>query len=36
MDTIYESVSNLKPDERVVAKVLRAGQVFELSTVITQ
>ena len=34
LDRIYESLSNLKPGERVVARVLRAGQVFELSTVI--
>lgn len=35
LDRIYESVSNLKPGERIVARVLRAGQVVELSTVIT-
>jgi S1-C subfamily serine protease len=35
MDSIYESVSNLKPGERVVARVLRAGRLVELSTVIT-
>lgn len=34
MDSIYESVSNLKAGEKVVAKVLRAGHVVELSTVI--
>jgi serine protease Do len=35
MGSIYESVSNLKPGERVVARVLRAGRLVELSTVIT-
>ena len=34
--TIYESLSNLKPGEQLVARVLRAGQVVELSTEITQ
>ena len=33
---IYESLSNLKPGEQLVARVLRAGQVVELSTEITQ
>ena len=31
-----ESLGNLKPGERLVAKVLRAGQVIELSMVITR
>jgi serine protease Do len=35
LDRIYESVTNLKPGERIVARVLRAGQVVELSTLIT-
>lgn len=35
MDSIYESVSNLKAGDKVVARVLRAGRVVELSTVIT-
>ncbi len=35
MDSIYESMSNLKSGERIIARVLRAGQVIELSTVIT-
>jgi serine protease Do len=35
MESIYEVVSNLKAGEKVVARVLRAGQVVELSTVIT-
>ena len=35
MDSIYESVSNLKAGDTVVARVLRAGRVVELSTVIT-
>jgi S1-C subfamily serine protease len=35
LDSIYESVSKLKPGERIVARVFRAGQVVELSTVIT-
>ena len=34
LDRICESVSNLKPGERIVCKVLRAGQVIELSTMI--
>ena len=33
---IYESLSKLKPGEQLVARVLRAGQVVELSTEITQ
>jgi serine protease Do len=33
---IYESISNLKPGEQMVARVLRAGHVVELSTEITQ
>ena len=36
MGSIYEILSNLKPGERIVARLLRAGQVVELSTVITQ
>ena len=35
LDKICESVSELKPGERIVCKVLRAGQVIELSTMIT-
>jgi len=35
LDKICESVINLKPGERIVCKVLRAGQVIELSTVLT-
>jgi serine protease Do len=35
-ESIYESLSKLKPGERVVTRVLRAGQVVELSTEITQ
>jgi len=35
LDKIYESIRNLKPGERIVTKVLRAGQVIELSTMIT-
>jgi serine protease Do len=35
LDSIYKSVSNLKADERIVVRVLRAGQAVELSTVIT-
>jgi serine protease Do len=34
LDSIHESVSNLKPGESMVARVLRAGQVVELSTII--
>ncbi len=34
LDRIYESVSNLKAGEKVVARVLRAGQVVELSALI--
>ena len=33
---IYESLSKLKPGEQLVARVLRAGQVVELSTEISQ
>jgi hypothetical protein len=36
LDSIYDSLSKLKPGERMVTKVLRAGQVIELSTMITQ
>jgi S1-C subfamily serine protease len=36
MDSIYKILSSLKPGERIVARVLRAGQVVELSTGITQ
>lgn len=36
LDRIYEGLSNLKPGERIVARVLRAGQVVELSTVVTR
>jgi S1-C subfamily serine protease len=36
MDSIYEILSSLKPGESVVARVLRSGQVVELSTVITR
>jgi len=35
-ESIYESLNNLKPGERIVTRVLRAGQVVELSTEITQ
>lgn len=35
VDQIYTSLSQLKADERLRSKVLRAGQVIELSTVIT-
>jgi len=35
-DRIYDSLNNLKLGERVVMRVLRAGQVVELSTEITQ
>jgi len=35
LDMICESISKLKPGERIVTKVLRAGQVIELSTMIT-
>ncbi len=35
LDKIYESIRNLKPGDRIVSKVLRAGQVIELSTVLT-
>jgi len=35
LDNIYESVSHLKAGERLVARIFRAGQVVELSTVIT-
>lgn len=35
-ESIYESLNNLKPGERIVTRVLRAGQVVELSTDITQ
>src|SRR2546430_3105979 len=34
LDKIYESIRDLKPGERIVTKVLRAGQVIELSTMI--
>ena len=32
LDRMYESMSTLEPGERVVTRVLRAGQVIELST----
>lgn len=35
LDRIYESISKLEPGERLVARVLRAGQVIELSTAIS-
>lgn len=35
LDRIYEGLSNLKPGERIVARVLRAGQVVELTTIVT-
>jgi len=35
VDQIYASLSQLKAGERVRSKVLRAGQVIELSTIIT-
>ena len=35
VDQIYASLSQLKSGERLRSKVLRAGQVIELSTIIT-
>ena len=35
LDTICDRVNKLKPAERIVTKVLRAGKVIELSTTIT-
>ena len=35
VDQIYASLSQLKAGERLRSKVLRAGQVIELSTIIT-
>ena len=35
LDSIYDTLSNLKPGDSMVAKVLRAGQVIELSMVIS-
>jgi S1-C subfamily serine protease len=35
VDQIYASLNQLKAGERLTSKVLRAGQVIELSTIIT-
>jgi len=35
LDQIYANLSRLKSGEKLTSKVLRAGQVIELSTVIT-
>jgi serine protease Do len=35
LDHIYENLSNQKPGEKVVVRVLRGGQIVELSTVVT-
>jgi len=34
-EPIFESLNKLKPSQRLVTRVLRAGQVVELSTEIT-
>jgi hypothetical protein len=34
MDSIYDTLSNLKPGDSMIAKVLRKGQVIDLSMVI--
>jgi len=35
-ERIYQSLNNLKAGERIVTRVLRAGQVVELSTEVSQ